>query len=265
MSRTKTVTQISEIVKQAAPELRFVAAYNADDSQLSGSMQLYQKRCFVYLLTVQLADREVCIYVGETRYQYARFLCHKGSFAFDRVYLYECEEEALQACEAAVIRRLQPLFNRHNNPMHVRYNRILDIDYDAYHDHDSILRYLEKWDEYCTAGVYGFALPPAIYRVIRAQAQGHGVTVSEELTEILEALFASEIRPEAQVAAPENRRTNLIQTCAFAEKHGKSIEQVKQYLHQGDRLAGVKIGRDWVVVDDEKLPVDRRKKSTAIK
>ena len=265
MSRMKAVTQISEIVRQVAPDLQFVAAYNADDSQLSGSMQLYQKRCFVYVLTVQFSDREVCIYVGETQYQYARFLHQRSNFAFDRVYLYECEEGVLQACESAVIRRLRPLFNRNNNPLQIRYRRILNIDYDTYHDHETIKSYIEKWDEYCAVGVYGFALPPAIYRVLQTQAQEHGVTVSEELTELLEALFALVIERETRVAAPERSQTNLVRACAFAEKHGKSVEQIKQYLQQADRLAGVKIGRDWVIVDDEKLPEDRRKKSVTIK
>jgi hypothetical protein len=46
----------------------------------------------------------------------------------------------------------------------------------------------------------------------------------------------------------------------FAAIHGRSQEQIKQYLHQNGRLAGRRFGRDWVIVDDEKLPQDRRKR-----
>lgn len=265
MSKMKTVTQISKIVTQVAPKLRFVAVYNAKDPQLSGSMQLYQKRCFVYLLSVQLEDKEVCIYAGETRYQYARFLQHKNNFAFDRLYLYECDEEALQLCEIAVIRRFQPLFNRQNNPMYIRYNRILNIDYETSHDRESIVNYLEQWENYYNLGVYGFALPPAIYRVLRREAEGHNITISEELTSVLEALFIDEVALEAKVKTTETGKTNLIKTRAYADKHRKSVEQVKQYLHQGDRLSGTKVGRDWIIIDDEQFPVDRRKKGNLVR
>ena len=260
MGKSKTVTKITEVITQAAPELQFVAAYNADDPQLTGSMKLYGNRSFVYVLTLQLRHREACIYVGETSAQYGRFLQHRMNYVFDRVYLYECKPKVLRMCEAAVIRRLMPLFNKNHNPLYFRYNRVLGIDDNLTNDREAVVRYLELWDDYCATGLYGFALPPAIYRLIKAEATDHKVTVSEELTSILEALFAEDIPAELEERTPEEGRTNLVTTMEYAMIHGKSQEQIKQYLHQSGRLTGRKFGRDWVIVDDEKLPQDRRKR-----
>ena len=93
-----------------------------------------------------------------------------------------------------------------------------------------------------------------------AEATSHQATVSEELTSILEALFAEDIPTELEERTPEEGRTNLVTTMEFAAIHGRSQEQIKQYLHQNGRLAGRRFGRDWVIVDDEKLPQDRRKR-----
>lgn len=261
MSKTKNVTKITEVITQVAPELRFAATYQVDDPQLAGSIKLYQKRCFVYVLTLQIGDREECIYVGETRFQYARFLQHKANFAFDRIYLYECEESVLHICEAAVIRRLTPLFNKSNNPMYFRYNRILGIDNKRMNDRQEVIRCLETWHKYCDVGLYGFALPPAIYRLLKREARSHKVTISEELTTLLEACYTENIAAELENTTPEEEKTNLVTTVEYGEIHGKSEEQVKQYLHQERRLTGRKIGRDWVIIDDEKFPEDRRKKA----
>ena len=110
------------------------------------------------------------------------------------------------------------------------------------------------------SGLYGFALPPAIYRLLKAESARHHVTVSEELTSILEAIFAEDISNELEEKTLEEGRTNLVKTMEYAMIHGKSQEQIKQYLHQPGRLAGRRFGRDWVIVDDEKLPQDRRKR-----
>lgn len=261
MSRSKTVTKITEVINQVAPELQFVAAYNADDPQLAGSIKLYQKRCFIYVLTLQLSDREACIYVGKTGFQYARFLQHRGTFAFDRIYLYECEEGTLQTCETAVIRRLVPLFNKAKNPLYFHYERVLNIDENKSNEREMIIRYLNLWDEYCNFGLYGFALPPAIYRLLNAEARMHKKTVSEELTSILEAIFAEDIAEEVKKKTTKEARTNLVTTGEYGKIHGKSSEQIKQYLHQEGRLTAKKHGRDWVIIDDERFPEDRRKKT----
>lgn len=260
MSRTKTVTKISEIITQVAPELQFVATYNADDPQLAGSMKLYENRCFIYVLTIQFEGTEKCIYVGETRFQYGRFLQHKTNFAFDRIYLYECEESALRVCEMAVIRRLTPLFNKSNNPMYFRFNRILDVGNVKPNNRDDVISCLKTWSEYCDTGLYGFALPPVIYRRLKAEARSHKVTVSEELTMLLEACYAENIPDELKLKTLDTEKTNLVTTIEYGEIHGKSQEQIKQYLHQERRLMGTKLGRDWVIIDDEKFPEDRRKK-----
>lgn len=264
MSKSKQVTKITEIVTQAAPELQFVAAYNTDDRQLNGSMKLYQKRSFVYVLTLHFKGEEAVVYVGETHFQYARLLQHQMTFCFDRMYLYECEESALRVCEEAVIRRLTPLFNKSQNPLSARYNRVLDIDNVRTNDREEVIRCLEKWDEYCDAGLFGFALPSVLFRLLKAEATAHKKTVSEELTEILESFFADDIAGEVKKKACDEEKTNLLTTSEFGEKYGKSQEQVKQYLQQEGRVAGTKIGRDWVMIDDEKYPADRRKKDTII-
>jgi len=260
MSRSKTVTKITEVITQVAPELQFVAAYNADDPQLAGSIKLYQKRCFIYVLTLQLNDREACIYVGKTGFQYARFLQHRGTFAFDRIYLYECEESVLSLCEAAVIRRLTPLFNKAKNPLSCRYRLVLNLDESKSGDRNAVVNYLTLWEQYCNFGLYGFALPPAIYRLLKAEALIHKKTVSEEMMAILEEAFAEDIAKEVKKKITKRGKTNLVTTEEYAKNHGKSCEQIKQYLHQEGRLTAKKCGRDWVIIDDEKFPEDRRKK-----
>lgn len=149
--------------------------------------------------------------------------------------------------------------------MRAIHNRVLNIDYNDHHDHDSTVKLLEKWDAYCNLGLYGFALPSAIYRVLKHEAKLHSTTVSEEITGILEAFFADDIALETENATPEHGRTNRIKTHEYASKQLRSVEQVKQYLHQGNRLSGVKIGRDWIIVDDEQFPEDRRKRSASIR
>ncbi len=258
--KSKSVTKISEAVVQATPNLQFVAAYNADDPQLTGSMKLYGNRCFVYVLTLKLQHREACIYVGETQAQYARFLQHRSNFAFDRVYLYECEPQHLRTSETAVIRCLKPLFNKNDNPLFYQYRRVLDIDDTRANDRATVVRYLEMWEQYCASGLYGFALPPVLFSLLKNEAAVHGTTVSEELTNILEAIFAEDIAPAMKEKTLRFAKSNLLKTAEFGRIHGRSQEQIKQYLHHGGRIAGIKIGRDWVIVDDEKLPEDRRKK-----
>ena len=263
MSKTKQVTQLTEQIIHAAPELQFVAVYNADDPQLQASMKMYEKRSFVYVLMIQLEQREECIYVGQSQFQYARLLQHKAKFYFDKVYLYETDNTSLKKCEAAVIRLLKPLFNQQHNPMYARYNRVLNLDQTDPHDREKVLNYFALWDRYCKTGLYGFALPPQIYSVLEREAKTHNATVSEELTSILEAFFAEEIADELQMKS-EIRKTNLITTIEYGDLHGKSHEQIKQYLQQDGRLAGQKIGRDWVVIDSENFPEDKRKRSTKL-
>ena len=54
-------------------------------------------------------------------------------------------------------------------------------------------------------------------------------------------------------------KTNLITTRVYGKQNGKSPEQIKQYLHQKNRLPGaVKVGRDWVIPQDTRFPEDLR-------
>ena len=262
MSKNKTVSTLATRVMQVAPDLKYVATYSADHPLLKASLRLYEHRAFVYILTVQLTYREACIYVGKSRAQYDRILRHKSMYAFDKLYLFECEPSALRQSERDVIRLLVPIFNKQNNPMYGRYETVLDIDYSDLCDREKVIQYLQRWDNYCSCGVYGFALPPVIYRILKQEAQAHNCTVSEQLTEILEKRFSNDISQTRDGDFKSEEKTNLITTAEYAVRHHKSQEQIKQYLKAGDRLNGVKLGRDWVIIGDEKLPEDRRKKTT---
>jgi hypothetical protein len=127
-------------------------------------------------------------------------------------------------CEAAVIRRLMPLFNKNHNPLYFRYNRVLGIDDNLTNDREAVVRYLELWDDYCATGLYGFALPPAIYRLIKAEATDHKTTVSEELTSMLEALFAEDIPTELEERTSEEGKTNLVTTMEYAMIHHSATD-----------------------------------------
>lgn len=262
MAKVKKVTTLVERMERNIPQLSFTASYEANDAMLLASMRAYKNRAFVYVLMVDCEDREECIYVGRSMYQYGRMLQHLENFYFTRVYLFECDEMNLDEAEVNAIRMLEPLFNRRHNPKAFRYQRVLDLDYDGVYDEETTLHYLNSWKQYCTCGMYGFALPPILYTLLKETASIRNRTVSSELTELFEALFAGEIAGYID-AGVEYPMTNLATTNAFGCLHEKSCEQVKQYLHQEDRLVGQKIGRDWITIDDEAWPEDRREKGTA--
>lgn len=255
----KNITTLVERVEVSVPKLSFTAYYDAEDPMLNASMRLYRKRAFVYVLAIDFHESEEYIYAGKSAFQYARMLQHIVNFSFSRVYLFECEETALEECEEAVIKLLKPLFNRQHNPESLRYQRVLHIDYDVPKDRETTLRYLEQWHEYCTLGMYGFALPPVLFALLKKDAAAHSRTVGQEMTEILEALYAEEISASAGI---EVQMTNLLTTIGFGSIHGRSQEQIKQYLHQNNRLAGQKIGNVWLIPDDEAFPEDRRERAT---
>lgn len=262
MSKTKAVSTLAARVMEVAPELNYVATYNADDPQMKACLQLYKKRPFVYVLTIRLAGREACIYVGKSRAQYERILQHRSTYAFDKIHLFECDPSALKQSEAAVIRLLEPIFNKQHNPKYMRYERVLRIDHSSLDSRETVVHYLECWDAYCSFGLYGFALPQAIYHALKREAQANKLTVSEKLTELLETFYSDDLVVEPNCVNKANRKTNLVTTEEYAASHHKSREQIKQYLNAGDRLGGVKLGRDWVIIDDENFPEDRRKKTT---
>ena len=257
----RSVTSLVERIERKVPQLSFTAYYAADDPMLLTSMRMYRDRPFVYVLAIDTDDREEVIYVGQSVSQYARMMQHLLNYGFNKVYLFSCDGAALNEAEAKTIRLLSPLFNRRHNPKAIQYQRVLNIEYDVAHNRESILRYLSRWKEYCDFGLYGFALPPVLFSMLKREAINHKRTVSEEMVDILEALFADEIHAELE----EKRvipKSNLLTAENYAAQHSRSVEQVKQYLHQDDRLVARKIGRDWVVVEDLPWPRDRRERMT---
>lgn len=257
----KSVTTLVERIEGKIPQLSFTAYYDAEDPMLLASMRVYRDRPFIYFLSIDVDDREEIIYVGQSVNQYARMMNHLVNFAFSKVYLFACDESASNETEAKAIKFLTPLFNRLHNPKAVQFQRVLNIEYDVAHNREETVRYLRMWKDYCEVGLYGFALPPVVYGILKQDAANHKRTVSDELVDILEAVYAEELHP-AVAEKRKIRKSNLLTAENYAELHGRSVEQAKQYLHQNDRLVGRKIGRDWVVIEDTPWPQDRRERAT---
>ena len=258
MRKSQNVSALADRIESGIPQLSFTAYYEAEDPMLLASMRSYRNRAFVYVLAVDVQGKEEYIYVGKTMNQYSRLLQHMENYFFDRVYLFTCEEDILESCEAKTIKLLMPLYNRHHNPNAFRYQRVLNLNYDAVKDAETTLGYLDMWRAYNNSVLYGFALPPVLYSILKCEADAHGRSVSSELTDILEALFAEGIN--SAVMGDAVRKTNLVTTATYAAIHGRSQEQIKQYLHQNGRMVGEKIGRDWVILEDEAYPEDRRER-----
>ena len=146
-------------VKTVAPHLRFIAFYHKEEARLNACMHDYEGRSFVYVLSSIHKGQEYFLYVGKTKAQYARCLSHSKKYAYDHIYLFECEPESLTSCETAVIKELCPLYNRHHNPCAERYCMLLGIDYEAVQDTDMIHHHLEQLSEYEKKGLFGFSLP----------------------------------------------------------------------------------------------------------
>lgn len=259
MRKTKLV--LAERIEQEIPQLSFVACYEADDERLLANMRMYRNRAFVYLLAIDVGDREEVVYVGQSMFQYGRMMQHMAKYFFSRVYLFACEESELKKCEAQTIRMLMPLFNRHHNPNACQYQRVLNIDYDDVQDEETMFGYFQSMKEYRNWGLYGFALPPVLYSLLKADAVQHNRTVSEEMLDMLEAVYADDIYTALE-SGMETQRTNLRTTSSYGELHSRSEEQIKQYLHQDGRLVGEKVGRDWILIEDAVFPKDRRERTT---
>lgn len=246
-------------VQRVAPKLRYVAFYHAQEDRLNACMRDYANRSFVYILSCMYEGEEYFLYAGKSKAQYARCLTHSKNYAYDHIYLFECEEEFLKDSEEAVIAELCPLFNKQHNPMAGQLNRILQIDYAAKQDGKRIRYYLEQYAKYKRTGLFGFALPVAIFSALEKKAEEENCTCSEMIQSILEKILKDSIvakLEDREVAACE---TNLITTKVYGKQNGKSPEQIKQYLHQKNRLPGaVKVGRDWVIPQDTRFPEDLR-------
>ena len=126
--------RITKRVRGVAPYLRYIAFYHRDEDRLNSCMHGYDGRSFVYILTGNHNGQEYFLYVGKTKAQYARCLMHAKKFAYDNIYLFECEPEHLLASERAVITELCPIYNRCLNPRAGQYRLLLGINYDAMQD-----------------------------------------------------------------------------------------------------------------------------------
>lgn len=247
-------------VKAAAPKLRFIAFYHAAENPIKACMTGYDDRSLVYILTVRYHNVEVYLYAGKSRAQYARFLQHLKNYAFDNIYLFECESKHLTESEAAVIRELRPLLNRNHNPDAEHNKEFLGICFDGPQDLERIHRYLEMREKYAPVGLYGFSLPPAIFSVLGKKAAEEGCNCSELLQKILEQSYRKDIVGELS-CKQETVQTNLVTARTYGALHKRSREQIEQYLNQEARVLGTaKIGRDWVILDEAKFPQDMRRK-----
>ena len=246
----------------AAPELKYIAFYHADEDRLNACLNDYVKRSFVYVLSADYCGQEHFLYVGKSKSQYHRMLSHSRKYAFDYLYLFECEPEQLTSCERAVINELTPLFNKNCNPMLHRYENIIGIDYQALQDKEAIHQYLDLSEKYKDVMLYGFSLPPVLFAVLEQKAVETDSTCSEWLQRMLEKALAEEVQ-KALPCYDEEPHTNLISCKAYGALHNRSREQVKQYMYKKNRIAGgIKIGRDWVFPRDSRFPEDQRKKSS---
>lgn len=246
-------------IQQVAPKLRFVAFYHAQEGRLNACMRDYADRSFVYILSSIYAEEEYFLYAGKSKAQYARCLAHSKNYAYDHIYLFECEPEFLAECEAAVIAELCPLFNRAHNPAADRLSKILKIDYKSKQNEEMIRHYLEQYAMYKRKGMFGFALPTAVFSALEKRAKDNHCTCSEMLQCILEDVLGDDIVSALEETEAVPEETNLVTTKVYAKQNKRSAEQIKQYLHQRNRLPGAaKIGRDWVLPQDAPLPQDLR-------
>lgn len=260
MSKPSFQSIIISRVEKAAPCLKYVARYNATEDCVSVCMNGYKNRSFVYLLTSLFNEKEYCIYAGKTKSQYSRFISHIKNVDFSHIYLFECEQKDLAQSERFIIKNLKPLYNRKDNPLAMRYSQIIGIDCTEPHTSEKIKNDLQLKDKYEKSGLFGFALNPAIFSVLKLKAEENNCNCSEMLQLILEDLYSTEIAEKLR--KPSNPlKTNLTTTIKYAEKHGCRRESIKQFLKEENRIPGaMQIGRDWVLPDDTHFPADRRKK-----
>lgn len=245
-------------VLNAAPELKYVAVYHADDEWLASCIHNYQDRSFVYVLTKEHNEGEHYLYAGKSKAQYARLLQHLQRCEFSHCYIFECQPEHLSNAEISTIRKLRPMYNYDHNPHAGRNRKILGIDYKSQKDDETIRKDLEKMISYEETFLYGFALPGAVYGVLAQKAQSANCTCSELLQTILEKEYTKEIA--LQITFPSSpSQTNLISAKDYGKLNGKSQEQIKQYCQKGRIPGALRIGRDWVIPRDARFPEDQRK------
>lgn len=247
-------------IQALSQSLKFIARYDATENSINNCMHMYDTRSFIYLLTSDFEGDEYCIYVGQTKSQYARFIAHIKNFEFDHIYLFECNPDELSENEALTIGELKPLYNCKLNPMATRYQQIFNIEYKKPKTKSVIHEHLRLKKLYDCFGLYGFSLNPAVFSMLEKKAVENCCNCSEMLQLILEKYFPEDISNSLKTAqyVPD---TNLATTIEYAKNHGCSRESIKQFLREKDRICGAKqIGRDWVLPRDAHFPEDRRKK-----
>lgn len=154
-----------------------------------------------------------------------------------------------------MIAELTPLFNRRNNPKAEQIKMLLGVNYEATQNSEAIQWYLKRYSRYENIGLFGFALPVAAFVTLEKEALMAGCSCSDLLQRILEKEFGQKI-PE-ELSREIDLETNLITTKKYGKQHKRSTEQIKQYLHQKNRIPGTaKIGRDWIVPEDARFPKD---------
>ena len=211
MSNPKFQSRIISRVKKASPNLKFAAQYYVAEDCATACMGGYDSRSFVYLLTSVFNEKETCIYVGSTKSQYSRFLAHIKETAFSCIYLFECEEKDLQDSEKLVIKEFKPLYNRRDNPLATRYKQIIGIDYTAKRTFEKIQNDLQLKEEYERVGLFGFALNPTLFSVLKSMAEENHCNCSEMLQLIFESLYPDEIAQQLRNHS-EQAQTNLTTT-----------------------------------------------------
>ena len=258
MRKTTYQRVTTKRIQEAAPELKYVALYHRDEERLNACMKNYENRSFVYVMTSMYEGKEYYLYVGKSKATYSRHLSHWRKIEYEYLYLFECmEPERLKDCERAVITALAPLFNRSCNPKLEQIKLLLDIDYDATYDAQTIQAYLKKLSDYETLGLFGFALPASVFLALEKEATEQGCTCSEWLLKLLEKQLDKKIT--AELNRGEMLETNLVSAKSFGNQYERSVEQAKQYLRKKGRIeGGVKLGRDWLIPRDAKLPEDLR-------
>lgn len=257
MSKANFQRLTTKRIQAVAPDLKFLAFYHGSEERLNACMRDYASRSIVYILSSVHDGQEYYLYAGQSRNQYTRCLSHSKKYEFDHIYLFECGPEFLTSSEKAVIRELTPLFNRDDNPEAQRFADLLHIDYDAKQDAEMIQCLLHRYSNYHKQGLFGFELPVALFDALEREATYSGRTTSEMLQMILEQEFIQ--RGTIDLDHVERMDTNLTTTKGYGLQHQRSCEQVKQYLHQENRVPGAaRVGRDWVIARDAKFPTDRR-------
>lgn len=258
MRKTTYQRVTTKRIQEAAPELKYVAMYHRDEERLNACMRNYEDRSFVYVMTSMFEDREYYLYVGKSKATYSRHLTHSKKFEYQNIYLFECmEPDRLADCERAVITSLAPLFNRSCNPKLAQIKLLLDIDYDATYDAQMIQAYLKKLSDYESLGLFGFALPASVFLALEKEATEQGCNCSEWMLKILERQLGKKIT--AQLNRGEKLETNLVSAQEYGNQYERSVEQAKVYCKNKRVEGGAKIGRDWLIPRDAKLPELLRK------